>query len=49
MKAINPNVQIIGLTATPYRLDSGNLVHTFNGIAYEYSVIDAINEGIYVR
>lgn len=46
MKAINPNVQIIGLTATPYRLDSGNLVpHTFDGIAYEYSVIDAINEG----
>lgn len=46
MKAINPNVQIIGLTATPFRLDSGNLVpHTFNGIAYEYSVIDAINEG----
>ena len=46
IKAINPNVQIIGLTATPYRLDSGNLVpHTFNGIAYEYSVIDAIKEG----
>lgn len=46
MKTINPNVQIIGLTATPYRLDSGNLVpHTFNGIAYEYSVIDAIKEG----
>ena len=46
MKAINPNVQIIGLTATPYRLDSGNLVpHTFDGIAYEYPVIDAIKEG----
>lgn len=45
-KAINPNVQIMGLSATPYRLDSGNLVpHTFNGIAYEYSVIDAIKEG----
>ena len=46
MKAINPNVQIIGLTATPYRLDSGNLVpHTFDGVAYEYPVIDAIREG----
>ncbi len=45
-KAISPNVQIMGLSATPYRLDSGNLVpHTFNGIAYEYSVIDAIKEG----
>lgn len=46
MKVINPNVQIIGLTATPYRLDSGNLVpHTFDGVAYEYPVIDAIREG----
>lgn len=45
-KNVNPNVQIIGLTATDYRLDSGNLVpHTFNGVAYEYSVIDAIKEG----
>lgn len=45
-KAINPNVQIMGLTATPYRLDSGNLVpNTFNGIAYEYPVINAIKEG----
>ncbi len=45
-KAINPNVQIMGLTATDYRLDSGNLVpHTFDGVAFEYSVIDAIKEG----
>lgn len=45
-KAINPNVQIMGLTATDYRLDSGNLVpHTFDGIAYEYSVLDAIKDG----
>lgn len=45
-KAINPNVQIMGLTATDYRLDSGNLVpHTFHGISYEYSVIDAIKDG----
>lgn len=46
MKAINPNVQIMGLTATDYRLDSGNLVpHTFDGVAYEYSVLDAIKDG----
>lgn len=45
-KVINPNLQIVGLSATPYRLDSGNLVpHTFNGIAYDYSVIDAIKDG----
>jgi DNA repair protein RadD len=46
LKAINPNVQIIGLTATPYRLDSGSLVpNTFKEIVYEYPVIDAIKEG----
>lgn len=46
MKAINPNIQIIGLTATPYRLDTGRLVpKTFHGIAYEYPVIDAVKEG----
>lgn len=46
LKLENPNVQIIGMTATPYRLDSGNLVpHTFNGIAYEYSVIEAVKDG----
>ena len=45
-KAINPNVQIMGLTATDYRLDSGNLVpNTFNGVAYEYPVLDAIKDG----
>jgi DNA repair protein RadD len=46
MKAINPNVQIIGLTATPYRLDSGNLVpNSFNGVCYEYPIIEAIKDG----
>lgn len=46
MKSINPAVQILGLTATPFRLDSGNLVpKTFNGICYEYSIIDAIKQG----
>lgn len=45
-KEINKNIQIIGLSATPYRLDTGNLVpHTFYGVAYDYPVIDAIEEG----
>lgn len=43
---INPRMQILGLSATPYRLDSGNLVpKVFNGIAYEYNIIDAIQDG----
>jgi superfamily II DNA or RNA helicase/intein/homing endonuclease len=46
MRAINPNVQVVGLTATPYRLDSGNLVPlVFDGIAYEYDIVRAIHEG----
>ena len=45
----NPAFKLIGLTATPYRLDSGYL-HTgpdalFDGIAYEYGVAEAIEEG----
>lgn len=46
LKKINPNIQIAGLTATPYRLDSGNLVPSvFDGIAYEYDIVRAIREG----
>lgn len=46
LHVINPRMQILGLSATPYRLDSGNLVpNVFNGIAYEYNIIDAIKDG----
>lgn len=49
MKVINPHMIIIGLTATPYRMDSG-LLYTghprlFDGVAYEYSVKQAIADG----
>ncbi len=49
MKAINPDVKVIGFTATPYRLDSG-LLHEgkdalFTDIAYEVSVSDLIEQG----
>jgi len=49
MREINPDVAIVGLTATPYRLDSG-LLHEgdgaiFDGIAYDISVLDLIEEG----
>ena len=49
LKVGNPKLRIIGLTATPYRMDSG-MLHTgdgalFDDICYEYSVLDAIKDG----
>lgn len=49
LKAINPAVKIIGLTATPFRLDSG-LLHEgkeamFDGIAHETNVRELFDEG----
>jgi DNA repair protein RadD len=46
---INPQLKIIGLTATPYRLDSG-MLHTgpdalFDDIAFEVSVRELIDQG----
>lgn len=49
LKLANPNVRIIGLTATPYRLDSGRLDEgedaMFDGVAYDYDVLDAVKQG----
>jgi DNA repair protein RadD len=49
LRAINPSVKIIGLTATPFRLDSG-LLHEgpesmFDGIAHETNVIELFDAG----
>jgi len=49
LHAANPHMKIIGLTATPYRMDTG-MLHTgdgalFDDICFEYSVLDAIKEG----
>ncbi|MFU8817405.1 MAG: DEAD/DEAH box helicase [Pseudomonadales bacterium] len=49
MREINPAVKIIGMSATPFRLDSGNL-HTgddriFTDIAYDLPLADLINGG----
>jgi len=46
---LNPQMKVIGLTATPYRLDSG-LLHEgddaiFTDIAYEVSVRELIDQG----
>ena len=49
MKRLNPALKVIGLTATPYRLDSG-LLHEgedaiFTDIAFEVSVRELIDDG----
>jgi DNA repair protein RadD len=49
LSGINPQLKIIGLTATPYRLDSG-MLHTgpdalFDDIAFEVSVRELIDQG----
>lgn len=49
----NPDVKLIGLTATPYRLDSGVLHEgdgaLFDGISYEANVADLIDAGYLCR
>lgn len=47
-KVINPHVRIIGLTATPYRMRTGELCgpqEILNGICYEVSVKRLIDDG----
>ena len=44
----NPDLRVIGLTATPYRLDTGPVTgpdYILNSIAYEASVKDLIEQG----
>lgn len=48
MKMINPNVRVIGLTATPFRLSSGMICdpdHFLNRICYEVGVRELIVKG----
>lgn len=49
LKDINPNMIIIGLSATTFRLDSGNLCSgedaMFESIVYEYGLSKAISDG----
>ena len=52
LKAINPKMLILGLTATPYRLDSGRLDEgddrLFDAVTYELSIRDLIDWGYLV-
>jgi DNA repair protein RadD len=55
LRAINPDLRIVGLTATPYRLDSGRLDEPdprapdtpplFDAVAYEVGIRQLIDEG----
>lgn len=39
------NAKILGVTATPYRGDKKDLSEVFDSITYEYSLIEAIDQG----
>lgn len=49
LRTCNPGVKVVGLTATPYRLDSGWLHEgenaIFDGIAYDIPVDDLMEQG----
>tara|TARA_R110000824_G_scaffold47353_3_gene134960 strand:- start:18299 stop:19888 length:1590 start_codon:yes stop_codon:yes gene_type:complete len=48
LKLMNPKIKFVGLTATPYRLDSGRLFGPgclFCGVSYEISISFLIKEG----
>lgn len=41
----NPNLRVLGLTATPDRADEQALGQLFETVAYEYEILDAIQDG----
>ena len=53
MRSMNPDCKMVGLTATPYRLDSGRLDEgedaLFGGVAHEVEVQDLIDAGYLSR
>ena len=53
LRAINPDLKLVGLTATPYRLGEGSLHEgegaLFDDIAYELPISDLIDQGYLVR
>ena len=47
-RAINPHLRVIGLTATPFRLDSGSICsadHFLNAVCYEIGIKELIRDG----
>ncbi len=53
LRVYNPNLVVIGLTATPFRLDSGMLTDgdnaLFKTIIYDYNIKEAFDEGYLTR
>ncbi len=48
LREINPNMRIVGLTATPYRLESGSICgpeHLFDAVTHRVGVMDLIEQG----
>lgn len=41
----NPNIKIVGVTATPDRSDEQALGQVFDSVAFNYEISDAINDG----
>jgi len=41
----NPDLRILGVTATPDRADEEALGQVFETVAYDYEILDAINDG----
>jgi superfamily II DNA or RNA helicase len=44
----NPNLKMLGVTATPDRLDKKDMGEHFQSVAFEYQLDDAINDGYLV-
>lgn len=41
----NPNIKVVGFTATPMRLDGRSLAQLYEASVFEYSIMDAIDDG----
>ena len=41
----NPQIKVLGVTATPDRADEAALGRVFQSVAYDYEILDAINDG----
>lgn len=44
----NPKLKVLGVTATPDRADEEALGQIFDSVAYDYEILDAINDGYLV-
>lgn len=44
-RAGNPNIKILGVTATPDRADEEALGQVFETVAFDYEILDAIHDG----